>query len=212
MATAAGGVQGASTLPSEAGPHRIKDDFYLHVGPGAVLFDANAVVRSQGTTIPGATVSIDPNVTLITEIGYRRRNLGLSITGGFPPRATVDGAGTLTPYGALGRIRYGTVMATAHYHFTQFGRLQPYVGGGAVLLLIFKNEDLAVHELRVDNHVGGVLQAGADFKLSRHMSLFLDAKKVILKTNATAVLGDTPISANIRLNPVVLTGGLSYHF
>ncbi|WP_457351611.1 OmpW/AlkL family protein [Sphingomonas sp. UYP23] len=192
--------------------HRASDDFYVHIGPGAVLFDADAVVKTQGVTIPGATVSIDPNVTLITEVGYRRRNFGVSLTGGFPPRARVDGAGSLTPYRALGRIRYGTVMATAHYHFTQFGRLQPYVGGGVVLLLIFKNEDLAVRDLRVGDHVGGVAQAGTDFRLSRHMSLFLDAKKVVLKTNATARLANTPISANIRLNPVVVAGGVSYHF
>lgn len=187
-------------------------EFYLHIGPGAVLFDANATVKTQDAVIPGATVHIDPNVTAISEFGYRREHLGVSFTGGFPPRATVDGAGSLAPYGPLGRIRYGTMIVTAHYHFTQFGRLQPYVGAGVVLLLIFRNENLAVRDLDVRDHFGGVLQVGSDYRLSRHISLFFNAKKVIVKTDATAVLAAMPITASIRLNPVVLTGGLAYHF
>ena len=111
---------------------------YVHVGPGALIFDANAQVRSGGALLPGATVSIDPNVTVITEFGYRWRHIGVSLTGGIPPLATVNGAGTLAPLGSLGRIRYGPTVLTVHYHFTGLGRLQPYVGGGAVLAAHFR--------------------------------------------------------------------------
>ncbi len=199
-----------TTTPDE----RARDDIgpYIHVGPGALIFDADAKVRSSGALLPGATVSIDPNPTVITEFGYRWRHIGLSLTGGIPPLATVKGAGTLASLGSLGRIRYGPAVFTAHYHFTGLGRLQPYVGGGAVLLLIFGDRDGAVTRLKVGNHWGVALQAGAEYRIAPRLSLYLDVKKAALKTNATALLDGAPIEANIRLNPVVVSGGLSVRF
>ena len=193
---------------------RSRDDTgpYLHVGPGALIFDADAKVRSNGAPLAGATVSIDPNPTVITEFGYRWRHIGVSLTGGIPPLATVKGAGTLASLGNLGRIRYGPAVLTAHYHFTGLGRLQPYVGGGAVFLLIFDNQDGAVTRLKVGNHWGAALQAGAEYRIAPRLSLYLDVKKAALKTNATALLNGAPIEANIRLNPTVVSGGLSVRF
>lgn len=196
----------AQITESDTGP------FTVHFGPGGLLFDAGATVKAAGAAVPGATVSIDPNTTLIVELGYRHGNFGVSLTGGVPPRATVSGAGTLAPYGALGRIRYGPVVLSAHYHFTQFGRFQPYVGAGPVFLLIFRAEDGAARQLAVRNSVGAAVQLGTDYRLARHWSLFVDAKKAHLRTDATATLGGAPISADIRLDPLVVAGGLSYRF
>ena len=93
--------------------------FYVHFGPGALVFDAGARVKSGGVVIPGATVTIDPDVTLITEFGYRWQSFGLSLTGGYPPVATVSGAGSLAPLGSLGRICYGpTVRSVASMYTT----------------------------------------------------------------------------------------------
>jgi len=72
--------------------------------------------------------------------------------------------------------------------------------------------DRAVRRLDVHNSTGTAVQLGTEFHLSRPWSLFIDAKKASLKTNATAVLGGAPISADIRLNPAVISGGLSYRF
>jgi outer membrane protein len=188
------------------------DGFYVHFGPGALLFNAGATVKAAGAMIPGGTVRIDPNQTLITEFGYRWRSLGVSLTGGYPPVATVDGAGSLASLGTLGRIRYGPTVLTVHYHFMQFGRFQPYVGAGPVFLLIFQDQDGAIHHLDVRDHVGAAVQLGAEYGLSGRWSLFFDAKKALLKTNATALLGQAPISADIRLDPLVVAGGLSYRF
>lgn len=188
------------------------DGFYLYVGPGVLLFDAGASVRISGVPAAGATVSIDPNPTLITEFGYRCGHLGASFTGGVPPLATVKGAGTLAPLGSLGRIRYGPTVLTAQYYFKRAGRFQPYVGGGPVFLLIFKNQDGAIQKLDVHNSVGAAIQAGAEYRLSRHWGLFADAKKAVLKTNATAALGGSSVAAHIGLDPTVLAAGLSYRF
>ena len=208
------GVAAAQVAPagSAAADANSQDGVYLHVGAAALIFDARAAVTSRGATISGATVSIDPNVTAITEVGYRRGRLGVSLTGGFPPVATVAGAGTLAPYGTLGRIRYGPVVLTGHYHFGGLGRFQPYVGGGPVLLLVFQDRDVAVTRLRVDNHWGVAAQVGAEYILTRRLALYLDFKKAALKTQATAELCGAPIQANIRLNPAVVSGGISFRF
>ena len=205
-----------TAVPTVAGAQnrdrRDTGPFSLHLGPGGLLFDAGAVVKAADVTVPGGSVSIDPNATLIVEIGYRRGNVGVSLTGGVPPRATVDGAGSLAPYGALGRIRYGPIVLTAHYHFTQFGRFQPYIGAGPVFLLIFRAEDGAARQLAVRNSFGAAVQAGVDYRLKAHWSLFFDAKKAHLSTTATAELGGAPLAADIRLDPLVVAGGLTYHF
>ena len=209
LAVAIGMAAPAAGQTAPQPPTGQKSGPYVHLGPGGLLFDAKAHVYSGGVVLPGASVRIPGNATLITEIGYRWRKLGVSLTGGIPPLATVKGAGTLASLGDLGKIRYGPMVLTAHYHFGGLGRWEPYVGGGPVFLLIFDNRDGAVSRLRVDNHWGAAVQAGVDYKVAPRLSLYLDVKKAALKTNATAVLSGAPIQANIRLNPAVVSGGLS---
>lgn len=210
--SALAGLLAASPAAAGEAASETEDGFYLHIGPGALLFDADARVASGGVAISGATVTIDPNLTAVTEIGYRRGTIGVSLTGGIPPLASVKGAGTLASYGTLGKIRYGPTVLTVHYHFPVSGRLRPYVGGGGVFLLIFDNQDAAVRKLRTDNHWGAAVQAGAEYRVSRRLSLYVDAKKALLRTHATGVLGGAPIEARIKLDPVVVTGGLSIRF
>ena len=211
LGAGAGPAACAETLDSGS-QNLLSDRFYLHIGPGALVFDAAATVRSGNVVIPGATVHIDPNVTLITEVGYRWRSFGVSLTGGYPPLATVNGAGSLTSLGSLGRIRYGPTVLSVQYYLPHIGRLEPYFGAGPVFLLIFKNEDDAVRHLEVHNSTGAALQLGAEYKLSPAWSLVIDVKKASLKTTASAVLDGAPISADIRLDPTVIAGGFSFRF
>lgn len=187
--------------------------YFVHVGPGVLSFYPRAKVYAAGAELPGAAVQIGRNTTLVTEFGYRwSNNFAISFTGGVPPLAKVNGAGSLDAVGELGAIRYGPAVVTAQYHFTQFGRFQPYVGAGPVFLHIFKNEDGAVRNLRVRNHSGFAVEVGAEYQLDSHWSLYFDAKKARLKTTATGMLGDAPIFADIKLDPALVTGGLSYRF
>jgi outer membrane protein len=199
-----------AAIPAHADPNETSG-LYLDFGPGNLSFNAGAVVREAGTIVPGGTVSIAANSTFITELGYRWRNLGISLTGGAPPLASVQAAGTLAPLGTLGHIRYGPVVLSAHYHVTGLGRFHPYIGGGPALLLVFRNLDDAVTRLNVHDHFGAVVQAGAEYRISRHVYFYVDAKKAALRTNATADLGPVPISAAVRLDPFVVAGGVSFH-
>ncbi|WP_197410918.1 OmpW family protein [Novosphingobium sp. FSW06-99] len=207
----------ADPLPAHAsGPVPTEPDaasgVTLEFGPGNLSFSAGATVREAGTVVPGGTVAIAADTTLIVELGYRWRNLGISLTGGVPPLARVQAAGTLAPLGTLGQIRYGPVVASAHYHLSGLGRFRPYIGGGPALLLVFANHDDAVTRLNVHDHFGVVGQIGAEYRISRHFALTIDAKKAALRTNATANLGPVPIGAAVRLDPLVVAAGASYHF
>ncbi len=150
-------------------------------------------------------MKIDPNVTVITEVGYRWRQFGISLTGGYPPLANVTGAGSLASLGSLGQIRYGPVVTTVQYHFSGLGWIKPYVGMGPVFLLIFRNKDGSVQNLRVRQSVGAAVQFGAEFEVSRSWGLFLDAKRALLKTDATALLGQ---ATHQRAYPARSHGGL----
>jgi hypothetical protein len=55
--------------------------------------------------LPGATIKLDPNTTLISEVGYRLGSFGVSLTGSIPPEVKIEGVGSLSPLGALGRLR-----------------------------------------------------------------------------------------------------------
>jgi outer membrane protein len=51
--------------------------------------------------------------------------------------------------------------------------------------------------------------------ISTHVSFVLDMKKVWLRTTATGTLpafGGAPATAEVRLNPLIITGAFSYRF
>jgi outer membrane protein len=206
---AAAQTQGDDAAASWLSPSRV----YLHVGPGALVMNAGATIKIAGTAVPDADATIDPQVTAIAEVGYMvNRNIGVSFTGGYPPTASVVASGSLEGYGTLGKAQYGPMALTAHYHFDGLGPLRPYVGAGPVVMVVFNNHDALVTHLNTHASVGYTLQGGAEYRIDRHFGLFFDVKKAFLKTDATGQFGPAPVRASIRLDPVVLSGGLAYRF
>ena len=187
-------------------------EFYLSAGPGGVVFDAGASVKAAGANLPGATVKVDSNATLIVSAGYRRGPFQISFTGGYPPVTSIRGAGALAPLGVLGQARYGPAVLEGQYRLPAIGGFQPYIGGGPVFLIIFSDEDRAVRSLRIKNSTGVAIGTGFDYRLSRRWSAYFSTKKIFLSTSAYGSLGGAPISARIRLDPTLITSGLSYHF
>lgn len=186
---------------------------YLHAGAGGVILSESAKIKAGGQTMVGATISIQPQVTGVIELGqFITPNLALSATAGWPPIAKVEAAGTMDGYGQMGQVTYGPVAFTAHYHFTGLGRFQPYIGAGPVVLLVFKEKDGLMSDLFTHNSVGAAIQAGADFMLDEHWGLFVDVKKAILRTKVEGFIGVVPIDAKVKLDPLVLSGGVTYRF
>jgi outer membrane protein len=205
----------SAPLPAPA-PLAVSDvplSFYVHVGPAGLIMDEGASLKVAGQKQLGATIAIKSQVTSSVELGYFvTRNVAISFTGGIPPLAKIEADGTMKGYPTIGKASYGPMTLTAHYHFMDLGRFQPYVGVGPAFMYVFDDNDGLMSRLKVKEAVGFAFQAGADFMIDQHWGLFVDAKKAILRTHATGFLGALPVKADVKLDPLVLSGGLAYRF
>jgi outer membrane protein len=187
--------------------------FFVHFGPAAVALNESAKVKLLGNLVPGASVSIAPQLTVAVEAGYFiTPNVAVSFTGGFPPTVDIMGKGALAGLGRLGTTTYGPTTLTAHYHFTGMGRFQPYIGAGPTFMVVFGSKDGALSNLKVNNAVGFALQIGADYMVTDKWGVFVDVKKAFLKTTATGTLGGAGTKSSVTLDPLVVHTGVTYRF
>jgi outer membrane protein len=178
-----------------------------------LLFDSSATIALGGATYPGASAKAGNNVTALFEVGYfATKNISVQFTGGYPPTATLTGAGSLAGFGALGKATYGPAAVTVSWHFKELGAFQPYVGVGAAYAIIFGTSDGVVKNLSIPGAGAFVVQGGADYYLNRNWSLFVDAKYILLGVNATGNALGQPVVAHVNLDPTVISGGVSYHW
>jgi len=160
------------------------------------------------------------------QVGYFvTTNWSLEISGAVPVWQTVKITGfSLTPPVA-GTVLTSALPAaapiTAVYHFTEFGALQPYLGGGVAPLFAIAEHDGFNTGARIEPSLGVVLQGGLDFMVNRNWGIYLDVKKIFdqLTGHATGInlgppVGVIPAGASIRTNfqPWVLGAGLTYRF
>jgi outer membrane protein len=187
--------------------------WYVHMGPAQMALDEAATMTAGGQPIPGADISIDPQLTVALELGYFvTPHIAVSFTGGVPPDAQIEAAGTLAGAGRIGEINYGPATLTAHYHLGRGERFSPYIGGGVAYMYVFDTTDGLLAGLEVDNTVGLAFQAGADLALNEKWGLFIDYKKAFLQTESRGSLGGAPVVADTQVDPSVLHGGLSFRF
>jgi outer membrane protein len=211
--------------------------FFVHVGALGVFFQPNAQSTGGGffNTVPAppavqpltgpiltgiSNVAIRPSYTLGLEAGYFiTPNIAIALSAGVPPIAHLKATGlTIAPTvgtNLLGSVRYGPAMLLAQYHFTNFGAFQPYLGAGAVYLLNFGNinDGLFTNE-RVDQNFGFVVQAGADYMLTQHWGVYVDAKKLFLSTDVSGNLLNTgiPIRTHVQLDPWAAGAGITFKY
>ena len=206
----------AADLPVEApgiDAALVQGRFFVRAGIAGLFLNESASVRALGSRIPGATINIEPQYTASLEAGYFfNPNFAIAVTGGAPPKARIEGAGSVASVGRLGSIIYGPTTVTVQYHFLGLGRLQPYVGIGPAAMFVFSEKDGAARSLKVDASVGVVGQIGVNYMLDDHWGVFGDVKAAWLGTEARGFLGPVPIKANVRLDPVVVSTGLLYKF
>lgn len=203
-----------AAAPAPAAATSLPDpSWYVRLGVGGVLFDSGATITSSMGPVTGASAHADNNLTALFEVGYFfTDNIAVSLTGGYPPTTSLTGTGTATALGTLGKVTYGPATLTAHYHFKNFGPIQPYVGVGLGYGLIFNSTSGAVQNLSVNGAPAFVLQAGVDYILARNWAVFFDVKKLYLSVDATGTLGGMPIAADVKLDPLVLFTGVTYRF
>ncbi|WP_294646547.1 OmpW family outer membrane protein [uncultured Aureimonas sp.] len=198
-----------AATPAGSDPSR----FFVRTGVASIMPSEGAVMKVGGAVVPGATISIDDHLTGLVEVGYRLNpNMSLAFTGGFPPDIDINGAGTAAPFGRVGGILYGPTALTLQYQVREWGWFQPYVGLGPMFMFVFDNKDGAMSGLDVDPAVGIAAQVGVDMMVNDRFGVFLDVKKARLRTSAKGSLGGAPVEADVKLDPLVLSGGITFRF
>ena len=198
----------------DAGPRA-----FVHFGAAGLFYNPSTTVRSGGADVPGADAHIGPNYIAALEVGVfpfsgfgLLDNVAVSVTVGSPPTATIEGAGSIAAAGTLGKATYGPAVLSAHYHFRSLPIVQPYLGVGLTYAIIFGTDDGSMSALSVDPAFGFVAQAGFDVSLGERWGLFADVKQVLLTTDASGSFGGMPTSAELTVNPTVVTLGGTIRF
>lgn len=189
--------------------------WWVRAGAAWVDFDENVGLSAGGASVPGANAKVKNNATFLVETGYRfYSDWSVGLTVGYPPTTTLTGTGTVSAVGKVGEVKYAPAALTLQYQITglQKYNLFPYVGAGVTYVKIFSSTDGNVSNFHADSAWGRLLQAGLEYKISENMGIFLDVKKFFVSTTATGNLGPAPVTAAVRLDPLVTTLGLSYHF
>lgn len=194
----------------------------VRAGLATVNFAASQTRLSvAGSAVPGGDVKFSNNKALAFEVGYA---LTPAITArfafGIPPTTRLSAAGSLQSSvpplsGSLGKVQYGPAVLTLTHSLGQYGRFTPYVGAGINYTLVARTRDGDIADLKVKNAWGSVLQIGTDFQIDKQWSVFLDVRKVFVKTTASGSIpafGSPPAHASVKLDPLLVHVGVGYRF
>ena len=190
--------------------------WWLHVGAARVNFNEDVTLAVGGSVVPGAGATLSNDTTLAFELGYQFTPAwSASLLTGVPLKTKVTATGTAGALGQLGEARYGPLVLAGQYRFGDKGSVQPYVGAGAVYFLITRSKDGSLQNFDVESRWGSALQAGVEVPLGDRLGVFVDVKKIFLKTSATATapaFGGAPARAEATLDPLVIFAGMTLRF
>ena len=186
---------------------------FVHLGVSALLSDPKVKVQTLAGRVPAAKVLLPAAVIPSVELGYRLdAHWSASTTVGYPPTVDIKGKGILSHLGRLGSTSLAPLTAGIQYHLTAFGAVQPYLGGGPAYMLVLNSHDASISHLQVRSAWGAFLQGGLDWYLTERTGLFIDIKRAFLDTTFRGRLGPMPVLAKANLNPLMISGGITYRF
>ena len=202
---------GATAGEGDTVVDRAAGDFVLKLGVTNLSLADEIDLMVGGAPFPGAGLSTFEHQTISAQFGYFFTDtIAFNATLGFPPTISIYGAGSIGALPMLGKATYGPTAFTVQWHPVKSGLVRPYVGVGASYMIVFDTQDGAFTDLEVDNDLGFAFEAGVDFPLSARSSLFLDAKKALLRPVATGSFQGAPVVGQTRLDPWALTAGVSF--
>jgi outer membrane protein len=188
----------------------------VYAGGAYVAFSTSASLKVNGVSVPGGDAKASNNGAAVFGVIFHFTPVwSVELALGLPPTSTLTGTGTLASAGALGKVEYGPAVLSVRRSFFTGSKVQPYIGAGVNYTLALNSKDAFVQGLHVKSAGGPVLQIGCEVPISTHVSFVLDMKKVWLRTTATGTLpafGGAPATAEVRLNPLIITGAFSYRF
>jgi outer membrane protein len=185
----------------------------VRAGITALHFDSSASMTLAGMPLSGGGIDTSNNFTGSLELDYYLvPNISVSLTVGIPPVTHVDGTGVLAPVGRLGDVRYGLGAFLVKYHYNEWGRFQPFAGAGLAYFKVFKASGVGISNLDVDDSLGPGLQVGFDYMLTPQIGLFASLSHVFLNTHGTGTFIGLPVTADVKLDPTVVQGGIAVRF
>jgi outer membrane protein len=131
----------------------------------------------------------------------------------------VTGSGALAGAQLVNDAIILPATVTLKYHF-DLGGVKPYIGAGPAHFFIFSEglgasaRTLGATSVDLSNEFGLALQAGMDIPLNeKGLGFSLDAKRYFVGTTARFFAGNTvALQTKHKLDPWVISGGLSYRF
>jgi len=175
------------------------------------------VAPSESATIETINGDVSISATFIPELDFTyffTKNIAAELILG-TSRHKVSAIETAAGDIDLGSVWLLPPTLTAQYYFTG-NKLKPYLGAG-VNYTIFYNvkEGPVVDEVSYENSIGFAFQVGFDLNINDKWFINVDAKKILLNTeatvNATTALGAT-VKADVDINPLVFGVGIGRRF
>lgn len=110
------------------------------------------------------------------------------------------------------------ITGVLQWHFAPGGFIDPYVGAG-VCYILFDNlntasdfGNLGVSRIDFKDDAGLALNAGLGIRLTPRFAITVDGKYVPLKSSATAVFASGTTRTDVKINPVMVSAGLTLRF
>jgi len=188
----------------------------------AAWVDLNSSHTSSNSPIPVQLIDVDYKGKLGYGVGANVF-FGSHVSAAFDivrarPRTTLRSRTGGASYGTSG-TRVTPLSGVLQWHFAPSGVVDPYAGAG-VAYVMFDRADVfgngTVIQIDVKDKAGLALNAGVSFRISRNLAFTADGKYVPLKASALAVAGPglpiIPVVLDAKINPVIVSGGLSLRF
>lgn len=198
-----------------------QEPWIARAGYARASFSPSTTLSLAGNAVAGAEVKIRDKWLPFAELGYEfadgwAARLALAP----PPTVTVFAGGSLKGYtpplsGTIGKAKIAPVVMTMTYSPGNFRGLTPYVGAGVNYTIVMKTWDGDVASIKAKNAWGSALEAGADWSIDSRWSLYMDARKLYVKTTGTGfvpALGGMPVRGKVALDPLLVSAGVGYRF
>lgn len=186
---------------------------FVRIGVSHANLTEEVEVTIAGAPVADAGVQIDGATSVHAEFGYfltEEVSVSLSLSGPFESDNVA--AGSLAGSGNIATDRYGLFSLGGQWHLNRGGVFSPYLGGGLAYFHVFDVEDGIAVNAEVDNSFGAMLQAGVEARIAENKTVYVDLRRMFLETDSRGTLTGLPLSAASRLDPLVLSAGISFEF
>lgn len=215
------GLTSAEVFAHKAGDWLVRGRI-INVNPDS----SSTEVKVGGVSQTGYNVGVNDAWTLDIDItNMISDNFGVELLLDPSTKHDIVGKNAISGLGTIGETTVLPPSLIAQYHFSPKSQFQPYVGLGLNYTMFFKSKSSSslynalngVTDLEIDNKMGWVAQAGADYDMGNGWFVNADVKYIGLKTTATFDVGTkgTTIgkaSVDVDINPWVYGIGIGKRF